>query len=66
MLRQGLDPERVDWLALTNGPVSTCSNTPILISLSTLFLMVVALLPVKLCGWVFLLSHWRALIMSVV
>ena len=66
MLRQGLDPERVDWLALTRGPGEHMQQYAHIDIAWILFLMVAVQPLVKHCGWVFLPLLWQVLIMLVV
>ena len=65
MLRQGLNPERVDWLALTKGPVEHMQQYATLILLSIQFPMVDAPPLVKHCGWESLQSLCLELVTSV-
>ena len=59
----GLDPDRVDWLALADGPVEHMQQyANVDIALDPI-LMVVVLPPVKRCGWVSPPSLCQGLIM---
>ena len=65
MLRQGLDPDRVDWLALTRGPVEHMEQySQVDIALDPIP-NGGCTTPVKHCGWVFQLLPYRVLITSV-
>ena len=65
MVRQELDPERVEWLELTKGPVEHMEQyAQIDIALDP-FPMVDVPPHVKHCGWAFQPSRWQVLITSV-